>query len=589
MSHPFDGGRHTAYTSKQEVVRKRQDIINFVFAVIVLVLLNLIAQFKFFRWDLTAEKRFTISEPTRELLRELDEPVMYRVYLDGDFPAGFRRLRDETRNMLTEFRAYSDLVEFEFIDPTQAETDEQRNELYQQLQNKGLEPTQLEVKNNDQKSEQWIFPGGFVYHKGKEGSFKLLKTQFGLSAEAQLNNSVQALEFELANALRKLQIEQKKRIAFLEGHGELDEVETKSIAAELSKSYSTERFDLRAFEVDSITGEISLSRQIVRLNSYDAIVIAKPIESFTDLDKFLIDQFVMKGGKVLWFLDVIQAEMDSLQNKDQTLAYPYPLNLEDQLFKYGVRINNEIVKDLVCGSIPLVVNVVNNQPQFEMFPWTYFPMYFPEIDHAIVKNINPIRFEFPSSIDTIKTTTVKKTPLLFSSEYTDRVQAPTLINLSELRSQPREEDYRDLPACSAILLEGQFESLFKNRIQPRDESGTPVKVAEQSVPTAMLVVSDGDVIRNQVQNGQALPLGYDKYMRQQFGNRDFLMNAFDYLLDDSGLIEVRSREIQLRLLDKKRVEAEKTRWKMINTLVPALLFIGLGWLSGVWRRRKYRR
>ena len=570
-------------------MRKRQDILGFVFALIVIVLVNIIGQYQFFRIDLTSEKRFTISEPTRELLKNLDEPVMFRVYLDGDFPAGFRRLRDETRNMLNEFRAYSDLVEFEFIDPSKAESDELKVELYQHLQSKGLEPTQLEVKNSDQSSEQLIFPGGLIYHKGKEGVFTLLKTQFGASAEGQLNNSVQALEFELANALRKLQVEKKPRIAFIEGHGELNADQTASIARDLSKSYASERFDLRSFEVDTNTGEPLFSRQIVRLNSFDALVIAKPTVAYSDVDKFLIDQFIMRGGKVIWLLDGVSAEMDSLQEENQTLAYPNHLNLEDQLFKYGARVNGDVLKDLVCGSIPLVVNVVNNQPQFEMFPWPYFPMAFPETDHPIVKNLNPVRFEFVSSMDTIKAAGIKKTPLLYTSEYTDRVQAPTLINLAELRSAPNESAYRDRPAFTALLLEGKFESLFKNRLQPRDENGEVIQVAEQSSETAMIVISDGDVIKNQVQNGQALPLGYDKYSRQQFGNRDFLLNAFDYLLDESGLIEVRSREVKLRLLDKTRVESEKTKWKVINVALPALLFISIGWLSALWRRRKYRR
>lgn len=557
--------------------------------VAILVLINILGSFRFFRIDLTAEKRYTLSDATKDLLVSLDDRVLFRIYLEGTFPAGFKRLSSETRSMLREFKAYNDKVEFEFVDPSAIESEDDRQELYRQLTEKGLEGTRLEINEGDNKSSQIIFPGGFVYFKGREGVVKLLKSQIGASAETQLNNSVQSLEFELANTLRKLQIGKRKGIGFIEGHGELSDLETEGIARVLKDTYDMARVDLRSFEVDSISGEISIARKLKQLNRFDLLVIAKPRERYSDLDKYLIDQYVMNGGKVIWLIDRVFADIDSLANRNSSLSFPLDLNLDDILFRYGVRLNQNLVQDAQSAPIPVVVNEVNGSPQYEYFPWVYFPLALPASQHPITKNLNAIKFEFPSSLDTIVAPGVKKTYLIQSSPYTKVSQVPTNISLRTLNEPPRQEEFNQGPKPLAVLLEGTFTSNFKNRIQPRDGNGQELVVLDESKPTAQIVIADGDVVKNQFQNGRALKLGYDKYTGAHYGNEDFVLNAVDYLLDDSGLIAVRSRELKLRLLDSTKLQEGTAYWKILNVVLPLVLVLMTGLALTFWRRRKYGR
>ena len=570
-------------------MKKRSDLIRLVMIVAILVLINILGSFRFFRIDLTAEKRYTLSDATKDLLVSLDDRVLFRIYLEGTFPAGFKRLSSETRSMLREFKAYNDKVEFEFVDPSAIESEDDRQELYRQLTEKGLEGTRLEINEGDNKSSQIIFPGGFVYFKGREGVVKLLKSQIGASAETQLNNSVQSLEFELANTLRKLQIGKRKGIGFIEGHGELSDLETEGIARVLKETYDMARVDLRSFEVDSISGEISIARKLKQLNRFDLLVIAKPRERYSDLDKYLIDQYVMNGGKVIWLIDRVFADIDSLANRNSSLSFPLDLNLDDILFRYGVRLNRNLVQDAQSAPIPVVVNEVNGSPQYEYFPWVYFPLALPASQHPITKNLNAIKFEFPSSLDTIVAPGVKKTYLIQSSPYTKVSQVPTNISLRTLNEPPRQEEFNQGPKPLAVLLEGTFTSNFKNRIQPRDGNGQELVVLDESKPTAQIVIADGDVVKNQFQNGQALKLGYDKYTGAQYGNEDFVLNAVDYLLDDSGLIAVRSRELKLRLLDSTKLQEGTAYWKILNVVLPLVLVLMTGLALTFWRRRKYGR
>ncbi len=555
----------------------------------ILVLVNILGSFRFFRIDLTAEKRYTLSDATVALLESLDDKVLFRVYLEGTFPAGFKRLSNETKRMLREFKAYSDNIEYEFVDPTAAESEDDRQDLYRQLTEKGLEGTRLEINEGDAQSTQIIFPGGLVYYKGREGVIKLLKSQIGASAEAQLNNSVQSLEFELANTLRKLQVGKRKGIGFVEGHGELSDLETEGIARVLKDTYDMARLDLRSFEVDSVTGEISIGKKLKQLNRFDLLVVAKPRERYSDLDKYLMDQYIMNGGKVIWLIDRVFADIDSLANKSAALSFPLDLNLDDILFRYGVRINQDLVQDAQSAPIPVVVNEVNGAPQYEYFPWVYFPLALPAAQHPITNNLNAVKFEFPSSLDTIVSPGVKKTFLIQSSPYTKVSQAPTNISLRTLNEPPKREEFNRGAKSLAVLLEGTFTSNFKNRIQPRDGNGEELTVLGESKPTAQIVIADGDVVKNQFQNGRALKLGYDKYTGAQYGNEDFFLNAVDYLLDDSGLISVRSRELRLRLLDSTKIQEGTSYWKILNVAVPPLFVLLTGLGLTFWRRRKYGR
>ncbi|MDQ3046412.1 MAG: gliding motility-associated ABC transporter substrate-binding protein GldG [Bacteroidota bacterium] len=555
---------------------KKRDLIALGLAIIIVILLNFVGSFVFHRFDLTSEKRYTLSDATKKLLKELDDVVYVKVYLDGEFPAGFKRLRNETKEMLDEFRAYSnDNIEYEFIDPTENPDKKQQNELYKQLYDKGLQPTPLEVKEENGTTQQIIVPGALVTYHGSQVPWNLLKTQLGRSAEAQLNNSIQALEYEFASCIRNLTVKFRPKVAFIEGHGELDTLGTGDIRDALSEFYTVKT--------------VVIDEKLDALNGYKAIVIAKPDTSFSEKDKFIIDQFLMKGGRILWAIDPLDTNMDSLVRKSYTIAIPYEHRLDDMLFKYGVRLNQNMIADIQCSAIPVNKAMRGEQPRFELMPWVYSPLMMPENTHAITKNLDLIKIEYGSSIDTVSASGISKTILLKSSKYTKTFNSPARIFLEIVNRKPDEKQFRDSYRPVAVLLEGEFESVYKNRVPPEIASNKDIGFKDHGQHSQMIVISDGDVIRNDVQrsSGKEYPLGYDKYTNQTYGNKNFILNCMNYLCDDSGLISVRARELTLRLLDKKKVKNEKLKWQMINTVLP-LLVVGLfGLIYHFRRKNKY--
>lgn len=559
-----------------------------------LILLNIIGSFLFYRIDLTSEKRYSLTSATRDMLRELDDVVYLKVYLDGEFPAGFKRLQNETREMLNQFRAYSDNIQYEFIDPSASPDKASREALYTQLVQSGLNPTNLNVRDKSGTSSTLIFPGAIISYKDKEIPLSLLNTQVGRPPEEVLNNSVQALEYNLANAIKKLNTKEKPRIAFIEGHGELPALLTAGIEQSLSEFYTIDRVridgQLSALTERNVSGADSSKYNIK--NKYKAIIIAKPDSIFSkdERDKFIIDQFVMRGGKILWMIDPVYAEMDSLRSKTETVGITNELNLDDMLFNYGVRLNSNLLVDLNALPIPVVVDAQKNQ---KMIPWLFFPVLIPQSQHPIVRNLNAIKSEFISSIDTVEAPGIKKTILLSSSRYTRVLNTPVMIRLAYLHQQPEVQAFNQPNQPVAVLLEGQFVSLFLNRIPGELAEAPEVGFLPKSKPTAMIVVSDGDIIKNQVQMGETgmvpLPLGYDRHTRQQFGNQEFILNAMNYLCDDSGLLNVRSREVRLRTLDMEKVNSNKLFWQLINTVAPILILLVFGFIIATYRRRKYTR
>jgi len=561
-------------TMKKKQV-KRQNITRLVLGLIILILINLISSFKFERFDLTTEKRYSLSKATKELVQELDDVVYVRVYLEGEFPAGFVRLRNAVKEMLDEFRAYSNgNVEYEFINPFE-DQDKNTKNIINQLVEQGLQPTNLKVKEGDGVSQKIIFPGAIFSYKERELPLQLLKSRMGAPPEVMLNNSIQTLEYEFSNTIRKLAADYKPKIAFIEGHGELREIEVLDITRALSEYYRVER--------------VRIDGQINSLQEYKAIIIAKPNTAFSEKDKFIIDQFIMNGGKVLWLVETVLASMDSLVTSSMTYGVPNSINIEDQLFKYGVRINTNLIQDIQAASIPINTAIVGNQPQWELVPWLYFPMLMPLSKHPIVNNLNAIKCEFANSIDTVRAKGIKKTILLTTSRYTRLVHAPVRISLQTINKLPDEDQFNKPFQSIAVLLEGEFQSVFQNRIPPAIKDSKDIGYKEKSKPNGMIIIADGDIIRNQVQqsSGKVYPLGYDRYTGQEFGNKDFILNAIDYLCDDSGLISVRSRELKLRLLDKTRISKERVNWQVLNTCVPILLVIVFGVVLGVLRKRKY--
>lgn len=556
---------------------RKISLLQLLLALVILVLINNLGGYVFYRIDLTSEKRYSLSPATKDLVKSLDDVVLVKVYLEGEFPAGFKRLRSETKEMLDEFRAYAgDNLQYEFINPSESTDEKKRNEVYQHLVKEGLQPTNLTVKEEGSKSQQIIFPGAIFSYKNRNIAVQLLKSRMGVSSEEMLNSSIQQLEYEFSNSIRKLSNPQKMNVAFIKGHGELDQLHSTDIACSLSEYYTVK--------------QVALDSNIHALEGYDAAIVAKPDSIFSEKDKFILDQFVMNGGKMMWFIDPVYAEMDSLQNKQgMTFGISNPINLDDLLFKYGVRLNDNLVQDLQAAPIPIVTGYSGNQPQQSLFPWFYMPLVVPENVHPIVTNLNAIKFEFASSLDTVSNAGVKKTILLHTSKYSKVLNSPVRISLGIVQQEPKQEQYNKHNLPLAVLLEGQFESVFKNRITTAIANSNEIKFKAQSKPTKMIVVSDGDVIKNAVSksSGKVYPLGFDRYTNQMYGNTNFILNSMNYLTDNSGLISIRSRELTLRLLDKEVLKSDKFFWQLLNTLLPILLLLIYGIVQFYLRKRKY--
>ncbi len=570
---------------------KRNNIIQLVAGLIIIILVNFVGYYVFTRFDLTAENRYTLSDQTKKMLVELDDIVYFQVYLDGDFPAGFKRLKRETREMLDQFRAYTENIEYEFINPSESDDPEERNSIYQLLMERGLNPTDLQVKTKEGSSQQIIFPGAIVSYKNNELPLELLLNQMGIPPEQGLNNSIQNLEFNLVNTISKLTVRNKPKVAFTKGHGELSLLETADAIASLSEYYALDTVWLNG-RINSLTTRQRNDSGVMAIrNIYDAIIIAKPDSVFHEKDKFIIDQFIMRGGKVLWLVDPVFADMDSIQNSSSTIGIINNINLTDQLFNYGVRLNTNLVMDLNALEIPMRTGEVGGAPQINFFPWYYFPVLYPTADHPIVKNMNAIKTEFISSIDTLSVRGVKKTVLLSSSEYSRTVNTPVLISVDILQKDPDKRLYNKSNIPVAVLMEGKFESLYYNRIPPQIRDSKEISFVPHSKSTKMLVVADGDIIKNQIRSSGdrpiPYPLGFDRFTGQTFGNKDFILNALNYLIDDNGLISIRSRELKMRLLDKTQTSQDRIFWQAINTIVPVVIVLLLGIAMFIVRKRKF--
>jgi ABC-2 type transport system permease protein len=553
--------------------RKWNEIVQFLVLVGIIIFLNILATQFFFRWDLTEDKRYSISPASKNLLKNLDDVVYVEVYLEGEFPAGFKRLQSSIKEKLDEFRVYSgNNIQYKFTDPSANPNQKSRNEFYLQLAKKGLQPTNLYDMEGGKKVERIIFPGAIVKYQGKEMPVLLLKGNQAASPEQRLNQSVEGVEYEVASAIRKLTTKKRKKIAFLEGHGELNVLEVSSLMNSLSEYYDVDRIDLT---------------QKNTLEGFDAVVLAKPTKRFGEPDKFKIDQYLVKGGKMLVCVDPMNITLDSVGEKG-TYSFPYDLNLEDLFFHFGFRLNPDLLQDLNSGYIPMVVGIVGNQPQTQMMNWRYFPLINNFSKNPIVKNLDAVYTKFISSVDTVKAPGITKIPLMYTSRYSRILPAPVRVNFNEARLDvnPRLFTKGQMPV--SFLLEGKFRSLYKNRLAP--EKQQQVGFVETSDKAGkIVVVSDGDLIRNDVDKKQNQPfeLGFDRFAGVKFGNKEFALNALDYMLDESGLIAVRTKEIVLRPLDKVSLKEERKFWQMLNIVVPLILLIAYGIMRYIRRKRKY--
>ena len=578
--------------NKRKSLKKNQ-IVSFIVTLVIIIVINVIGSFVFTRFDLTSEKRYTLSNTTKEILGDLNDYVYFKVYLEGDFPAGFKKLRRETKEMLDEFRAYSKYIDYEFINPSDFADATERNEVYRSLYQAGLNPTELSVQNSDGSSKQMvIWPGVVVsYGNDKDLAVDLLESQLGQSSEEALNASMQNLEFRLIEAVKTITQLEKPMVAFVEGHGELEEKYVYDIMQTLSQHYNVSRIAIDG-KIDALMHrtEADENGKVKAFPSYDAIVIAKPTQPFDEKDKFLIDQYIMHGGKVLWLVEPVMATMDSLQTQESTIAVDMDLNLDDMLFKYGVRMNHDLLLDLSCAALPVRTGQVAGQAQLEFFRWFYFPLLQAASDHPMVKNMNAIKADFISSLDaTTSANGINQIPLLKTSDYTKVSGSPVFITLSMLKQTPDSRMFPSKGKNVAYLLKGSFESLYANRLPQEIVDSEEMQFMEQSKPTAMIVVADGDIICNQIDVKRQMPLalGFDQYTGNTYGNKEFIQNAISYLVDGEGIIDIRSRELKIRLLDQAKINKSRVKWQMVNTLIPVGLIVILGIVMAFIRKKKY--
>ncbi|WP_350027960.1 gliding motility-associated ABC transporter substrate-binding protein GldG [Pedobacter sp. B4-66] len=545
--------------------------------VIGLVLLNIVAQYIFTRIDFTKEKRFTLTSKSKVILKEATKPITITVFLDGDLPAAFKRLRNATKDLLADYKAYSGTdINIEFVDPISglsgAEQDTVTNHLYQI----GIEPTTLNIKNDNGFAQKTIFPMAIVEGNDHQQSVKLLQNlDASGNYEENINNSIQNLEYIFTSAIQKVLSGQHPRIGFTEGNGELSDLFLSDAIKTLSESYDVGRVNLN--QIDK-TG----------LDKLKVLVIAKPEKEFTEAEKYKINYFVMNGGRAVWSIDQVSASLDSLRGAGEQLAFNKKLNLDDMLFMYGARVNYNLVADANCAEIPLSMG--GQQGQIQMAPWVFYPILMPDTSNNLVKNIDGIRSEFVSTVDTIGVKGLSKKVILQTSAYNKVHNTPKMLSLQMVAEQPNPREYASTPQTVGVLIEGKFPSVFLNRSVPVGIT-EPYNLPAESKPTKMIVIGDGDIFKNQIsaRDGSVFPLGFDRYTERNYGNKALLLNIADFLSNDDNLIALRNKEVKIRLLDKVRLRTEKLQWQLINVVFPLLLLISFAIFQHYYRKHKYAR
>ncbi|MCL2132258.1 MAG: gliding motility-associated ABC transporter substrate-binding protein GldG [Lentimicrobiaceae bacterium] len=571
---------------KKGINIKRGNLLWFGCILLLVVGLNVIFSFFFARLDLTAEKRYTLSNSTKSMLKSLEDIIYVKVYLSGSkLPPDYAELSQKVRELLDEMRVYSDNIEYEFIDPAQGRDPEEMGDIYGELNKKGLRPQAIQSMGADGVITNFIVPGALVSYRQREIPLQLLDSDDGLIQQRDniIKYSIEKLEYNTGNTIRRLTNQQRASVAFLKGHGELTNMQVLKAGYAIAQFYSVDSVILdnkitSIFEmeiIDSITGESK-----IKGNKYDLLIIAKPTLPFGNYEKYLLDQFVMRGGRLLWYVDPVFAEMDSLQSYAEMPVLSMDLNLEDMFFRYGVRMNTNLLQDLDALQIPVAAGQMGGQPQYKYIPWYYFPIITPYLDHPIVKNLNLLRTEFISSIDTVGSKgNLQKTVLLTTSNYTKMVNAPAVVSLGTLKKRANMLEYNKRHLPVSILVEGEFNSLFSDNLEGEDlQKLAPIAKSKQ---TKMIFVADGDMIKNQLGmdnmgNIFPYPLGADRYSGMAFGNKNFLLNAVNYLCDDEDILQVRSKDFKMRLLDSNRILKNKTHWQTVNLVLPLLLITVLG-------------
>lgn len=536
-----------------------------------LIIINSLAQRYFFRIDLTEEKRYTITEASKNILSELEGDVYIDVYLEGELPANFRRLQRSVRDMLDEFNAYADdQINYKFVDPGEARSNRSRNQFYQFLADKGLKPINLQVKEQGLSQERLVFPGAIVNFRGKEAVANLLKRANTGNPEQAINQSVETLEYALISAIKSLTTVNRKNIGYVVGHDELETQYLGGLEELLSSQYTL-------FNVD-LTKETQLAK-------YDALMVCKPRERFSETEQFALDQYVMNGGNLLLFIEANRIAEDSI-SLPNNVAVPYETGLEDLLFQYGIRINKNLVQDLQSATYPVVVGQSGNRPRTRDLPWPFFPLTTRYTKHPIVRNLDALYFRYASSLDTIQVNDIRRTPLVYSSPNARIVPSPANVSLNQLRNLPPQSAFSNGPFPLVYLLEGKFTSIYENRLLPKGLENFPFKATGK--PAKILVCGDGNLLKSEINSNtqESYSLGFEPYSQQQYANGDFIVNVFNYLFNEEGIIQARKKKLSVRPLDQSEVTGKKVQWQVINILLPIILVSGFGGIKYALRKKQ---
>ena len=560
-------------------INLKKNLKHIILALLLFIGVNFLASKVYQRFDLTQDQRYTLSEAAKETVAIVNSPIKIDVFLKGNFPPEFKKLQLETEQLLEEFRSYNPNIKFEFINPLETDNPEA---LQQDFVSRGIKGAQVEVRENGKVSTEVVYPWAIAYYQEKTVKIPLLKNTLGATPEERVNNSIQNLEYAFTDGFHQLVNAKSKRIAVLKGNGELDDRYLADLFSTLRDNYF-----IAPFTLDSAA--VAPQKTLQQLKTFDLIVAAKPVEKFTDAERYILDQYVMNGGASIWLIDATEIVQDP--ESGITAAIPLDVNLGDFFFKYGVRINPNLVKDVYCAPIVLASGE-DRESQYNKYPWLYNPLSSSTNEHPIVNNIEAVKFEYASGMELLPNA-VKKTVLLSSSPITKIQGTPVEIDVDKeipyalqvVNEGPDPADFAAGETPLAVLLEGEFPSVFNNRIKP-------FKIQEDkitSTATKMLVVSDGDVIKNQLDRGRPLELGFDKWTNAFYGNKEFLLNAVNYMLDDSGLINIRTKKIAVPFLDPQKTLTDRTQWQVINILLPLGLLAFFGFLYSYFRKRKYTR
>ncbi|WP_435413637.1 gliding motility-associated ABC transporter substrate-binding protein GldG [Psychroserpens mesophilus] len=556
------------------MIKTKKHILIVCITLIIIIVINLISNQAYKRFDLTKDKRYTLSEAAKHTIATVEAPLIIDVFLEGDFPSEFRRLRNETQQILEEFSVVNSNLIFNFINPLEDKSTREQN--IQQLAQRGMQPFQITVQENGKTSQEVVIPWALASYNEQTVIVPLIKNKIGASDQELVNGSIQNLEYVFAEAFKKLVNPKSKKIAVLRGNAQLRDAYMADFLQKLGEHYF-----LAPFTLDSVA--VNPQKTLNDLKSYDLIISAKPMEPFSEEEKYVLDQYTMHGGKSLWLTEAIVMDKDSLySNSGKAVAVINDLNLNDFFFKYGVRINPVMVNDLYSAPITLAIGEGSNA-QFQPVQWPYSPLAANNPNHPITTNINPVRFDFASQIDTLKNS-VDKTILLRSSQLTKLVGVPSEVDLEIVTKEPDPKTYVDPYQSLAVLLEGEFTSVYENRVKPFQLTDDKTK----STSTKMIVIADGDVIKNDVIKNKPQELGFDRMTGRRFGNSEFLENAVNYLLNDDGLMDIRTKDIALQFLDPQKIEKEKTQWQIINIALPLVILAIFGFSFNYLRRKKYQ-